>query len=104
MNRGLWNRILKGMKNNELAILTELAHNEQVRRAEKRISEGRYIELDEAERELLREGDRDEAIDIYRERTNCPLVMAEMIVDMGDAPQAAEDSDDIPIHVEEAQQ
>jgi len=92
MNKGLWNRLLKGMKNDELANLSSLIHKEQRRRAEKRISEGRFSELEENEIDLLRDVGRAKATLAYRERTNCPLVMAKMVVDNfyeQDVPQDA---------------
>lgn len=75
----LWKRLLKGLKNNELESLASMILEEQQRRAEKRIAEGRYEILTEEEKETLAD-DEEQAVAQYRERTGCPAVMARMVM------------------------
>ena len=80
----LWKRLLKGLKNNELESLSCMILDEQERRAQKRISESRFEILTAEEREMLK-GDVDEAVSQYCERTGCPRVMAQMVMEQLEA-------------------
>jgi len=74
----LWSRILKGLKNNDLERLASMIMDEQVRRAEKRISEGKYETLNEQEQNDVM-FDYSLAFENYVSRTGCPRVMANMV-------------------------
>ncbi len=75
------NRMLKGMKNNELEKISDLVFAEQERRANKRIHEGRYEILNHEEKRALVD-DRGEAVNMYCVRTGCPEAMAQLIMDL----------------------
>lgn len=73
----LWNRILKGLKNNDLERLNSMIFEEQTRRANKRIAEGKFEPVSYVEKTM----NRDKALDMYIKRTGCPKVMANLIFD-----------------------
>jgi hypothetical protein len=75
-------RIVKASLNEELEIIIDMAQKEQNRRAEKRIRDNRYAPLDEREIEYLSVDDVESAVLNYKERTKCPLVMAQKIVEL----------------------
>ena len=81
MDKGLWNRLLKGMKGDELGILSSLIHGEKIRRAEKRVSEGRFVELSDEEKEMINSNQLKEAALTYKRRTGCHMYLATKVVD-----------------------
>lgn len=75
-------RIVKASLNDELELIIDMAQKEQNRRAENRIRDNRYAPLDENEIECLRTDDFEGAVANYKNRTKCPYVMAEKIVEL----------------------
>jgi hypothetical protein len=94
------------MKNNELAKLLAMVNSEQVRRAQKRIDEGRYLPLTEDEKSQVERGNQDLAASMYVERTSCPVVMANMVIALAEdyeiiieEPPAEESPARKPVHL-----
>ena len=80
MNKDMWRRMLKGMKNFEMEQLTYLIRDEQKRRADKRIFNGNFSPLNEEELSFINDNEIVKAATAYRRRVRCAVPFAYAVI------------------------